>query len=80
MKPYEEVLARWERERLEIETIRLDTVHWLRRNVQHFPKSMDSDIMGKIYKNFRFVRCADGEIVFGNCIVPGITEEDFITL
>lgn len=76
----EEVLTRWQKEQLEIEAIRLDAVHWLRRNVQHFPKSLDKDVSGKIYKNFRFIRCPDGEIVFGDCIVPGITEEDFITL
>lgn len=70
----------YELDQMHTEAIRLDAVYWLRKNIGHFPKSLDMDISGKIYKNFRFIRCLDGEIVFGNCIVPGITEQDFINL
>lgn len=65
---------------LHTEAIRLDAVYWLRRNVGHFPMSMDTDISNKMYGRFRFIRCLDGEIVFGDCIVSGITEEEFYTL
>ena len=70
----------YELDQLHTEAVRLDAVYWLRKNIGHFPKSMDTDISNKIYKNFRFIRCLDGEIVFGNCIVPGITEQDFTNL
>ena len=70
----------YELDQLHTEAVRLDAVYWLRKNIGHFPKSMDVDISNKIYKNFRFIRCTDGEIVFGNCIVLGITEQDFINL
>lgn len=73
-------MTRYELEQIHTEAVRLDAVYWLRKNIGHFPKSMDVDISNKIYKNFRFIRCLDGEIVFGNCIVPGITERDFIDL
>jgi hypothetical protein len=70
----------YELDQLQTEAIRLDAVYWLRENIRHFPKSMDMDVSNKLYKKFRFVRCPDGEIVFGDCIVPGITEQDFISL
>ena len=70
----------YELDQLHTDAIRLDAVQWLRKNIGYFPKSMDMDISNRIYKNFRFIRYLDGEIVFGNCIVPGITEQDFINL
>lgn len=71
-------MTSYQMEQLHTEAIRLDAVYWLRRNVGHFPKSMD--IIDIKYNNFRFIRCLDGEIVFGNRIVPGITEEDYYNL
>lgn len=74
-------MTSYQMEQLHTEAIRLDAVYWLRRNVGHFPKSMDSNVQPTSpYNNFRFIRCLDGEIVFGNCIVPGITEEDYYNL
>ncbi|BBG58481.1 hypothetical protein PRJH_0144 [Providencia rustigianii] len=29
------------------------------------------------YKDFRFIKSLEGKILFGNCMVPAITADDF---
>lgn len=36
------------------------------------------EISRKYFKNWRFVLTPEGEIVFGNCFIPGITRAAFL--
>lgn len=35
------------------------------------------EISRQYWKNWRFIMTLQGEIVFGNCLIPGITREDY---
>lgn len=54
---------------------------WLSSNLFSFPDEIEEgyikDIGFCLYKNWKFVKCLDGEIVFGNMVIPAITKQDF---
>ncbi|CNF52129.1 hypothetical protein PGS49_19800 [Yersinia intermedia] len=59
-----------------------DAMEWLLDNYQQFPdKVLTSEkckeISNRMFKNWRWVLTLDGEVIFGNCIQPGITKEAF---
>lgn len=56
----------------------IDAMSYLLDNYSEFPADMDVDIQRKAeFKNFRFVKSPDGVVLFANCMVPGITADDF---
>ncbi len=56
----------------------MDAMSYLLENYSEFPADMDVDIQRKAeFKNFRFVKSPDGAVLFANCMVPGITADDF---
>lgn len=51
---------------------------YLLEKYDEFPSDMDINIQMKAeFKGFRFVKSLEGEVLFGNCIVPAITADDF---
>ncbi len=60
---------------------REDAMEWLLKTYHSFPddipRGMLRDVSQSQYKDWRWVRCPDGEIIFANCIEPGITREEF---
>lgn len=54
-----------------------DYREWLNA-VEHLIANIDDPDV--CYKNFKMVQCNDGEWVFGNCILPGITHDDVLFL
>ncbi|HEF7276276.1 TPA: hypothetical protein ACGBPZ_004572 [Yersinia enterocolitica] len=59
-----------------------DAMEWLLDNYQQFPdKVLTSEackeISNRMFKNWRWVLTLEGEVIFGNCIQPGITKEAF---
>lgn len=55
-----------------------DVMCYLLGKYDEFPSDMDVNIQPKPeYKDFRFIKSPDGKILFGNCIVPAITADDF---
>lgn len=59
-----------------------DALEYLYNNWGTFPDTVpkggvSKDISSPYFRNWRFVRTLDGEIVFGNCISPGITRGEF---
>lgn len=76
-----DALERYRNEQAATEELRKDVVLWLRRHINMWPKEQSQTIRFDVeYKRFRFVECDDGEIVFGDCIHPAITEKDFYDL
>lgn len=61
--------------------IREDAIEYLIRNYSGFlddiPTGPSRNVSDRIFKNWRWVRCLDGEIVFANCIQEGINASDF---
>jgi hypothetical protein len=60
-----------------------DAMDFLYKNYSQFPSSIPSggpheDISIPYFKSHRFIKCDSGEIVFGDCIVPGINRNEFI--
>lgn len=60
---------------------RCDALEYLAREWGNFPTTVPSsrackDISIAFFRDWRFIRVPDGEIVFGNCISPGITAAD----
>ncbi len=59
-----------------------DALDYLYRNFKTFPEDIPDggptrDISLRYWNNHRFIRTPDGEIVFGDCIVPGITKRGY---
>lgn len=59
-----------------------DALEYLVNNWGEFPRVVPEGgpcetISECYYKNWRFVLTLEGEIVFANCISPGITREEF---
>ena len=59
-----------------------DALEYLFNNWGTFPDSIPEggltrDISIAYFKTWRFVRTLQGEIVFGNCISPGVTRQEF---
>ncbi|MFV9079553.1 hypothetical protein ABQ397_25065 [Serratia fonticola] len=59
-----------------------DAMEYLIRHFEEFPESVPVggpavDISVPYHRNHRFVLTTEGEIVFGDCIIPGITAQDF---
>ncbi|EPS9063924.1 hypothetical protein [Providencia stuartii] len=55
-----------------------EAMSYLLDNYDDFPTDMDVNIQVKAeFKGFRFVKSPEGEVLFGNCIVPAITADDF---
>lgn len=76
-----DALERYRQQQAKTEALRKEVVHWLRRQINTWPKEQSETIRFDIeYKRFVFVKCDDGEIVFGDCIHPAITEKDFYDL
>jgi len=63
--------------------LREDAMEWLLRNYYRFPddiapgKSMSVNVSDVIFADWRWVRTLDGEILFANCIQPGISADEF---
>lgn len=59
---------------------RFEAMHFLISNYEKWPRKIDSkmQISPPKFKNFRFVALDDGEIIFGDCIVRGISESEFL--
>ncbi|QIU92124.1 hypothetical protein [Yokenella regensburgei] len=61
--------------------IREDAMEYLIRNYSEFleeiPSGSSRNVSDRIFKDWRWVRCLDGEIVFANCIQEGIRANDF---
>lgn len=63
--------------------LREDAMEWLIRNYYQFPtdiapgNGMSVNVSGRVFANWRWVRTLDGEILFANCIQPGISADDF---
>lgn len=56
----------------------MDAMSYLLENYSEFPADMDMNIQHKPeFRNFRFMRAPGGGVMFANCIVPGITADDF---
>lgn len=56
----------------------MDAMSYLLDNYSEFPADMDVDIQQEPeFKNFRFVKSPEGVVLFANCMVPGITADDF---
>lgn len=67
-----------DKERLEY----CDAMEYLYREWGNFPTFVPGggptkEISQQYYKNWRFVLTPENEIVFGNCLVPGITREAY---
>lgn len=59
-----------------------DAMEYLIQHFAEFPASVPPggpavDISVPYHRNHRFVLTTEGEIVFGDCIIPGITAQDF---
>lgn len=55
-----------------------DAMCYLLGRYDEFPSDMDVNIQPKPeHKDFRFIKSPEGKILFGNCIVPAITADDF---
>ncbi|RKR53198.1 hypothetical protein C7387_4339 [Yokenella regensburgei] len=61
--------------------IREDAMEYLIRHYAEFPADVpvgpSKNVSDRMFINWRWVRCLDGEIVFANCIQEGITANDF---
>ncbi|MFM7945903.1 hypothetical protein [Hafnia paralvei] len=61
---------------------RTDAIEYLIKHFPEFPSSVPNggptkEISVSYFKQFRFVLTHDGEVIFGDCMVPGITADDF---
>lgn len=59
-----------------------DGIEWLIQNYDEFPETvppgMCLEISDPVWMDWRFVlSLPDYEVVFGNCIIPGVTREIF---
>ncbi|RAU43963.1 hypothetical protein DBY68_019365 [Pseudocitrobacter sp. RIT415] len=61
--------------------LREDAMEYLIRYYSDFlddiPTGPSRNVSDRIFKDWRWVRCLDGEIVFANCIQECITASDF---
>lgn len=60
---------------------REDAMEYLIKHYSGFPDDVQAgpsrNVSERIFKDWRWVRCLDGEIVFANCIQACITINDF---
>ncbi|WP_373203384.1 hypothetical protein [Citrobacter amalonaticus] len=60
---------------------REDAMEYLIKHYSGFPDDIQAgpsrNVSDRIFKDWRWVRCLDGEIVFANCIQECITSNDF---
>ncbi|WP_447887678.1 hypothetical protein [Serratia fonticola] len=59
-----------------------DAMEYLIRHFAEFPKSvppggLSKNISVEYFNRHRFVKTLQGEVVFADCIIPGITAQDF---
>lgn len=59
-----------------------DAMEYLIKHFDEFPERIPQggptpEISVAYHKNHRFVQTPEGEIVFGNCIIPGVNAEEF---
>ncbi|MEN4830027.1 hypothetical protein [Pantoea vagans] len=59
-----------------------DAMEYLLKHFNEFPASVPSggpipEISVTYFKSHRFVLTPEGEVVFGDCMVPGINKSDF---
>lgn len=61
--------------------IRGDAMDFLLQTYSNFPSDVpagpSNNVSDAQFKNWRWVRCPDGEIVFANCIQQAITKSNF---
>lgn len=59
-----------------------DAMEFLISHYAEFPEKVPTggpcaEISDALHKNHRFILTPDGEVVFGDCIIPGIKAEEF---
>ncbi|TXE58989.1 hypothetical protein [Serratia nematodiphila] len=59
-----------------------DAMEFLISHYAEFPAKVPSggpcaEISNALHKNHRFILTPEGEVVFGDCIIPGINAEEF---
>lgn len=59
---------------------RTEALSWLADNITDWPCNMDKWFTGRIYKSYRFVETFEGDVLFANCLVPGITRGEWETI
>lgn len=60
---------------------RTDAIEWLVTHYDYFPTEIKVEVAKGIgptlFKDWRFVMTLEGELLFANCLQPGISEHDF---
>lgn len=58
---------------------RVQAMQWLSQNYYIFPElTNDNPVIRGVFHDWMFVLGLDGIVYFGNCVEPGITEQELI--